>query len=461
MYASALLMAGHANRVEETLQAAEAALAGVEPDEMARNLLGQIAAQQATMAALDYDADTMISQARRALELLSADDLHVRISAIWALGHAHQLQRDYAAAARAFTEVINMSQASGNNIYTIAAILGQGRNQVANTELHQAAESCKRALQLAGEPPQPIACEAYLALARILYEWNDLEAAHQYGQKCYELAQTFDSIDFLASHGLLLGRLKIARGDTAGAEAVLAETDQFARQHNFTILVIETAAALVRLHLHQGDLAAADHLARTHSLPLSQARVHLAQGNPDAALKVLAPVRHKAEAKGWENDRLKAMILDAVALRACGLENEAQETLAEALAIAEPGGFIRTFVDEGPPMAALLGEVRKRGIAPGYGSRLLEAFELEESLKSGLAKSPIDQSGLIEPLSERELEVLQLIAEGLTNQEIASRLFLSLHTVKVHAHNIYGKLGVHSRTQAAARARALGILPSI
>jgi LuxR family maltose regulon positive regulatory protein len=134
--------------------------------------------------------------------------------------------------------------------------------------------------------------------------------------------------------------------------------------------------------------------------------------------------------------------------------------LERALTLAEPGGFIRTFVDEGPPMARLLYEATARGIAPDYVHRLLAAFPIAEPEQATPSKTQAPKPELIEPLSKRELEVLQFIAEGLTNPEIASRLFLSQHTIKAHTRNIYGKLSVHNRTQAVAKARALGVLPS-
>jgi LuxR family maltose regulon positive regulatory protein len=120
---------------------------------------------------------------------------------------------------------------------------------------------------------------------------------------------------------------------------------------------------------------------------------------------------------------------------------------------------MRIFVDEGPPMARLLYEAATRGIAPEYTRRLLAAFPVAEAEQADVSKAQAPKSALIEPLSERELDVLQLIAEGLTNREIAARLFLSLNTVKVHTRNMYGKLNVHSRTQAIARCQELGLLP--
>mgnify|MGYP001825967594 CR=1 FL=1 len=132
--------------------------------------------------------------------------------------------------------------------------------------------------------------------------------------------------------------------------------------------------------------------------------------------------------------------------------------LEHALKLAEPEGFVRIFVDEGPPMARLLYEALNRGIAPDYVRRLLVAFPVAEPEPLDRPATRTPESELVEPLSERELEVLQLIADGLTNQEVANRLYLTLNTVKAHTRNIYGKLDAHSRTQAVARAKALGVL---
>jgi LuxR family maltose regulon positive regulatory protein len=275
---------------------------------------------------------------------------------------------------------------------------------------------------------------------------------------------------------VFLARLKLVRGDVAGATAILAEADQFARQYGYVYRIPEVAAMNVRTLLIQGNLAAAAHLAQVHELPISRARVHLAQGDPRKALALLEPLRQQAEAKDWQDERLKVMVLQALALhagtqRSHGKEDPAVQRLGETLALAEPEGFVRIFVDEGPPMADLLYKALNLGMAPDYVRRLLAAFPLARSESAArpepavepektASSSKIPQSELIEPLSEREIEVLQLIAEGLSNREIASRLYLSPHTIKAHTRNIYGKLDVHSRTEAVARSRALGVLPS-
>ena len=465
-YASALTMAGRQpTRVEEKLQAAEAALAaaalqGVEPDDKTQDLVGHIAAIRAMSAVPQNQVQTMITQSRRALEFLHPDNLPVRTTATWTLGLAYQLQGDRAAAGRAYTKVISISQASGNIMITIAATTCLGQVQEAENQLYLAAETYQRVLQLAGDPPPPFTCEAYLGLARICYQWNDLDTAQQHGQQGAQLARQLESIDTPAAYGVLLARLKLARGDVAGAAAILAKADQSARQHNFLYQIPEVAAAQVRQLLHQGDLAAAAHLAQTHELPLSQARVHLAQGDTSAALAALEPLRQQMEAKGWQDERLKVMVLQAVALHQHGEKDKAVQLLGEALALAESGGFIRIFVDEGAPMAELLSEAAARGMMPDYTGKLLAAFEAEAQKredKSYLPPAPPAQP-LIEPLSQRELQVLQLIAQGLSNREISERLFLALDTVKGHNRRIYGKLQVQRRTEAVARARELGLL---
>lgn len=455
-YASALSVAGQNSRVEETLQAAEAALEGIDLDDKTRNLIGHIAAIRALLAATQYQVDTIISQSRRALEYLHPDNLPVRTATTWKLGLAYQFQGDRAAAGRAYTEAIAISQASGNIFINILATTGLGIIQETETRLHLAEESYRRVLQLVGDPPGPAACEAVLGLARLCYEWNDLEAAGQQGQQSLHLARQIEGIDSAVASEVFLARLKLAQGDVAGAAALLAKAGQAARRHNFAQQIPEVAAAQVLTLLQQGNLAAAAQLAETHDLPLSRARVYLAQGDPAAALATLEPVLRQAEAKGWQDERLKVMALQAVAHQAQGEKEKAVQRLGDALVLAEPGGFIRLFIDEGLPMAELLTRLKAEGgMMKDYIHKLLATFgQQKDDHPSALSPQP-----LVEPLSDRELEVLQLIAEGLSNREISERLFLALDTVKGHNRRIYSKLQVQRRTEAIAKARFLNILP--
>ena len=471
-YASLLLVNGHTTGVEEKLQATEAALRDTESDDKTRNLIGQIAAARAILALTQYQVETMLAQSRRALEYLPPNNLVSRSTAYWTLGHAYLLDGDRAAARQALTEAISISQASGNIFTTILATIGLGNVEETENQLYLAAETYRRVLQLAGDQPLQIIIEAHLGLARVLYEWNDLDAAQHHGEQSAQLVRQIENTDRFVACEVFLARLKLAQGDVTGAAAILAKADQVVSQYNFAHQIPEIAAAQVLTLLHQGNLAVAAHTAQAHKLPISQARVHLAQGDASTALAVLEPLRQQAEAKGWEDERLKVMVLQAVALRASGEKGKAVQLLGDALVLAEPGGFIRIFVDEGVPMAQLLSEAAARGTKPDYIGKLLAVLEAEEQpglarpeksedksyLPSALPEGHRDGEPLSEPLSQRELEILQLIAQGLSNGEISKRLFLALNTVKGHNQKIYSKLQVQSRTEAIARARELNLL---
>jgi LuxR family maltose regulon positive regulatory protein len=184
----------------------------------------------------------------------------------------------------------------------------------------------------------------------------------------------------------------------------------------------------------------------------------IAQKKYEAAGALLQKLRETAEAGEYTARVIEIILLQALAYQAGDEPDQAITLLERALVLAESGGFIRIFVDEGPEMAQLLYDALNRGIAKECIQRIIAAFpniELEEPVH---LSAQIDQSVLIEPLSNREIDVLVLIAEGMTNPEIASRLYVALNTVKVHTRNIYGKLDVNNRTQAVTKARSLGIL---
>jgi LuxR family maltose regulon positive regulatory protein len=460
-HASLLLINGQTAGVKEKLGAAEEALAaklqGASPDGETRNLIGQIAAATATLALTRYDIDTMLAQSRRALEYLDPKNLSTRASANWTMGFAYALQGDRAAARHAFMESISLSQSAGAMFTLILATIGLANIQEVDNELYQAAETCQRILEWVGDRPQQIIGEVHLGLARILYEWNDLDAAEQHARQSLILSRQYENvIDRFVFGEIFLARLNLARGDVTEASAILAKVDQSVRQRNFMHRMPEVAAAQVLTLLRQGNVSVASQLAQTYNLPLSQARAHLARGDASAALAVLEQYRELVDAKDWKDERLKAMILQAIAQRAHGEKDKALRTLTETLTLAEPAGFIRSFIDEGLPMAQLLSEAAAQEIMPDYTGKLLAALETEQQTAERL--SPPASQLMVEPLSQRELEVLQLIAQGLSNQEISARLFLALDTVKGHNRRIFDKLQVQRRTEAVARARDLGLL---
>jgi LuxR family maltose regulon positive regulatory protein len=458
MYARALTTAGQASGVEEKLQAAEIALQGAELNIEARDMIGSIASNRATLAYTKYLPDTVIAQAQRALEYLSPDNLPSRTITTFTLGVGYMQKGYRTAAIQAFTAARSISQTIGHTFVTAMATMALGNMQEMENRLYLAAGTQRQALQLFGDPPLLIAYESHLCLARIFYEWNDLDSAQQHGEKSVRLARQYDDIiDRYVICEVFLARLKLAQGDAVGAAALLAETSRSVRQHNFVHRVPEVAAEQVIVLLHQGNLAAATQLAQAHELPISQARVYLAQGNPSAAVEILEPLRWQMEAKGWQDERLKVMVLQAVALHAQGEKDKAVQLLGEALTLAEPDGLIRIFIDEGTPMTELLSKAAAQGIMPDYTAKLLAVFKAEAQKSSNKSIPPIAQP-LLEQLSQRELEILHLIAQGLSNREIGERLFLALDTVKGHNRRIFDKLQVQSRTEAVACAHELGLL---
>ena len=461
MYASALIFVSQLAGVEQKLQAAEAALQGRELDARTRDLVGHIAAIRATVAVTQHDVDKIVFQSRRALEYLNPNNLPVRTATTWTLGYAYLLRGDRAAAGRAYTEAIAISQSIGHFIIHLMATMGLGRVQALDNQLVAAADTYGQVLRLAGDPPLPVACEAHLGLARIFYEWNDFAAAQQHVLQGVYLARQIANTDRFVACDLFLARLKLAQGDWTGAAALVAAAEQAVRIHNYVQRASDVAAAKVLNLLAQGNPAAAAAVADTFGPSSSQARVLIALGDAQAALAVLEPLRQQAEARQWQDERLEALILEAVALQAGGAHSEALQVLQATLTLAEPGGFVRSFVDEGPVMAQLLSAAAARGIMPAYTAKLLEAFAAEE--RNGKAEpqraGAAAEQLLVEPLSPREVEILQLVADGLSNREIGERLFLALDTVKGHNRRIFEKLQVQRRTEAIAKARALNLLP--
>jgi LuxR family maltose regulon positive regulatory protein len=314
-------------------------------------------------------------------------------------------------------------------------------------------------------------------MSELYREWGDLEAAAQHLLKARELGDQTALVDWPNRWCLAQARLKETQGDL---EAGLDLLDEAKRVYVSTLVpdIRPIEALKARVYVRQSRLTEALGWARERGLSadddlsylrefehVTLARVLIAQyrcdgvdGSIHGAVGLLERLLEAAEEGGRTGSVIEILALQALAHEAQGDIPAATTPLQRALVLAEPEGYVRIFVDEGKPMARLLYEALSLGIAPHYVRQLLAAFPSAEPVQAASLKTQVPQSDLIEPLSERELEVLQLIAKGLTNQEVATRLYLSLHTVKVHARNIYGKLGVKNRTQAVAKGKALGIL---
>ena len=456
--------------LSDQIDAAESYLARAEQGALESeipSLQGDIAVARAHIARVRGDDARVIELSEQALSLLPEDELSGRGIVAANLGIAQWFRGHLAEAERALLEARRSGRGSGNEYTRWAASVFLGRIQAARGELRQAAASCRRIIQRGGQ--SPIVAPAHFDLGRLSYEWNELETAADHLQQGIELARRGGSAEFEVGGCAALAFVRQAQGERAAAEAALQRADQLLDHPSIPPPTrLYALVSHVVVALGQGDLDAASRLVQRSPKPeeagsfpdslllmLARARLFLAQGRRAAAAAQLEALHDMASRAGWQSAVTQARALQA--LVAPGLD-EALTVLTEALTRAEPEGYVRTFVDAGEPMAALLRQAAAaHGIAADYARRLLVAFRAP-GLPSGLKPETVQPETLVEPLSGRELGVLGLLAGGHTNQEIALALCVSVNTVKTHLKNIYGKLGVHSRSEATARAKELGLL---
>jgi LuxR family maltose regulon positive regulatory protein len=455
-----MLTIGQTIGVEKKLQAAEAALAtvtlpGTEPE--FKNLIGKIAVARALLAQTQYQAEISLVQARKALKYLNSDNLSDRSSATRVMGFAYYWQGDFDEASRTYTEALSLAQTARDIANTISASIGLGQVQENQKQFQLATRTYQHVLQLTADYSPPNTVAAYLGLAQIFYQRNDLDAAEQYAEQGLKLAQQYDQIfDRIIMSYLYLALIKLAQRDTSGAAQMVSQAEQTSRQKNYTIRQPNIAFLQTWVHLHQEKLDAAIRIVNNNDIPLMRARVLIHQNDPVAALEILGQLRQEAEAKRWVGRLLDVMTVQSVALYACGEKEKAVELLGKVLVRAEPEGFIRLFIDEGKIMVQVLSEALSLGIMPDYVSKLLAAFDMETQKSTDQPDYP-PSSRLIEPLSERELEVLRLLHSELSGPEIAERLIVSLNTLRTHTKNIFNKLGVNNRRSAVRRAEELDL----
>jgi LuxR family maltose regulon positive regulatory protein len=457
---------------------------------------GQVAPLRAFIATFQGRSIRAAELSRRALEQLPADDLFMRGIATWNLGLSYLLRGDTRAASQALDEAARMSREAGNVMVAVMALCTLAELSAAWAQLPRAQELYQQALDLATDlqgNPLPIAGMALIGLGELSREWNNLEAATRYLNAGIEQIGKWGGIGAIDGY-LSLARVKHAQGDLDGALELLEKARQLALQFDTTELDdLIVATHQIQIWIALGDLEAAhqwveargqetenllselvegqlpfDYHLRKHE-QLAWARVILAEDRPDEALALLEPWLAAVEQLGGQGSRkaIELQILQALALQARGDTQLAVQALAHALAAAEPGGYMRLFLDEGAPMAHLLQqsclpdtEVAGRGISPGYVGKLLAEFSAKTNDQRRKMK-PTPSSSLIEPLTKRELQVLRLLAgspPGLSSTEIAHELGVSANTVRYHIKHIYGKLGVHRRADAIARAEDLDLL---
>jgi LuxR family maltose regulon positive regulatory protein len=321
----------------------------------------------------------------------------------------------------------------------------------------------------------------------IHYFWNDLDSAARHFAKAVSdryILHTAGALDSLVGLALTFQAL----GQPDSAEATVALLLEFAQGKNNPAFITVARSCQARLSLMQGDLASVVRWLEMADLAtdsgimffwlevprITQCRMLIAQGS-EASLQEagekLAVYGKTNKAENNTRQLIDILLLQSLNYQKQSQSDKALAALARAITLAEPGGFIRPFLDLGPEMAGLLVRLSQRGVALEYIARILAAFpdemkderplQVADGADSPMAASTLAQgpsSSLIEPLTPRELDVLALLAQGLTNKEIAQRLVISHGTVRQHAYNLYQKLQVNNRQQAVKRASDLGIL---
>ncbi len=489
-YAATLMLVGRPDDVEDLLDKAENAV-GL-PEEQrgeelpgtgegdSKHVLANASAVRSLHARLTGDPLGAVEHARRALALLPEDNLDPRPFAALCLAEAHRSAGDPEAAAAAFAETARLGRAAGHDYIALASMGALARLRMAQGRLRDADASLRQALGFAverGAALMPAVGRVRIGSGELFYERDDLDAAERELLLGVEVAEKTGEFEVLVGGRVALSRVRRARGDAEGAIESAQEAERLARDSNFPEAICEAALWRARLHLITSaePRAAASELELAsgvcdaswftrESERLHRARLLLAKEDHDGALRLLDRSRETVEGDEapFGGKDVETLALRAIALRGRGEKIRALNVLGRALALGESEGYVRTFVDEGPAMAMLLSEAleaRQRGgsVLPGSASahylrKLLAALEGEARATATRAEGPL------EPLSERELEVLQLVAAGKTNREVAAELFVSVGTVKTHVNNLYRKLGTHSRTQAVARARELKLL---
>jgi LuxR family transcriptional regulator, maltose regulon positive regulatory protein len=487
------LLSGRLEAVEPLVADAERAYAAVaeEPYEpsagravsLLANAPAAIAVARALLARLYGDAERTAEFAQQALTYLTDADRTLRQFAEYSLAVADWLGGRVVAAEQALTRLAAEQLPAGAR-YVALLYHDLGQVQRARGHLGAALRTDERALGLASQAGRalPPAGIAHVDIAEVLYERGELDAALDHATHGVALSRQLGGARQLGAGLAILAWIRHAQGDRVGALEAVAEAERVGVSPSLIGLLNPLPVVRARLALANGEVGEAARWVQQRGLGaddepsypregeyLVLVRVLLVQQAPEQALGLLQRLHTLAAAQGRAGSVIEARALQALARSAGGDQAGALAALAEALVLGAPEGYLRLFVDEGPPMAALLRQLLagRRPERPAaadaipreYLACVVEAFE-----QAGLPiRAPVGRgvvvAGLVEPLTARELEVLQLLAAGAPNRAIAEQLVVTLETVKKHLSHLFDKLGVANRTQAVARARQLGLLP--
>jgi LuxR family transcriptional regulator, maltose regulon positive regulatory protein len=446
------------------------------------NLLGEIVAYRAIITGyLLGDGHAALAFCQEALANLSEQNLVARAEVAFARSLSYHALGDIVAAIQSATEATALAQTVGNISPTIAYLFRTAYSLLLHGKLHEVVQVAQQAALLGTTPvglPHAMMCWAYIVHADVLREWNQLDEALELATQGVRLSEQTGTIVALYIAHTVLMRIFLAKGELEAArsafnQAEVALVKSYSPYRRDAYLIVHW----VQFWLASGALEYAtrwaQELAEQESVPsplareckdLARARVLLAQKKPTEARLLLEPLQVNAQQQERWRHVIEMKVLQALAHQMLAEEQEALTVLDQALHLAEPEGYIRIFVDEGDQMVALLSRLKEQERTQGptpYLDTLLAAFPQDKMAQTSQPERATQYTmlqPLLDPLSERELGVLQLIGRGASNMEIAEDLFISVDTVKRHVYNIFPKLGVKNRVQAVVRARTLGLL---
>ncbi|MEO0374462.1 MAG: LuxR C-terminal-related transcriptional regulator [Cyanobacteria bacterium P01_A01_bin.17] len=490
-YALVLLNDGQLDAAEVRLQDAERCLAAnsqeplavvVADDAQLQSLPASIANARAYRAQALRDVSSTVTYAQQALELLPADEEYERGTTVALLGLAYWTSGRPEAGYRSFAQGLAIFNQMGLPQIAIGGTLILAQMSMAQGRLHRAIDICEHSLQLAkeqGDPVLPGTPELYLALSEVRYEQGDRLAASQLLMSGETLRQQASLSGVKYLWWVVQARLTAADGDLETAIDQLQQAERLFSRTSMPVPDMRPIEALrVRWWLQQGRLAEAlgwvrecnllvddqpDYLCEYEYLTLT--RVAIAQYRRecidsalDQAIGLLARLLETAEAEERTGSSIEILMVQALAYEAKGDLASAISFLEQALTLAEPEGYVRIFAEAGTPMVQLLQEALTRGITPTYTQRLLTALATWGQPDAAPASDIPTPQPLIEPLSQRELDVLRLLSTELSGPEIAGELVVALSTVRTHTKRIYSKLNVTNRRAAVKRATELDLI---
>ncbi len=451
-------------------------------EEEFRRLPGSIALIYAGQALARGDMPETVKNARRALDLASEDDHQMRGGAASQLGLAAWTSGDLEVARQMTSDGMANLHHAGYISATVGCAIVLADIQIAQSRLHEAMTTYERALRWATEPDASVlrgAADMYVGMSDLLREHNDLKTATEHLLRSQSLGELAELPQNPYRWHVTMARIRVAQGDLDGALDLLDKAERL-YDGDFSPNVHPVAAWKTRVWVAQGrfgeargwaherGLSAGDDLSYLREFEhITLARVLLAQYRGDRAdrsifetMGLLERLLKAAEEGEREGSVIEVLVLQALAQHAQGDIHAALRPLLQALALAELEGYVRMFVDEGPPMAQLLLEVATLDMMPDYTDKLLAAFDTEQ--RSRVSDSPVlttsASQSLIEPLSQREIEVLRLFRTELSGPEIARELMIALSTVRTHTKGIFSKLNVNNRRAAVNRAVELDLI---